>query len=207
MKQKPNPQILSFPEIKRVATKYHQYKRNETLISDQINDLLKPLDRKQSQLEATYGFGTLEAAAPDEIRKRFQLAQVSLHHAIQEKNITLIQQKIHNLTLGWDLLEQNAIKRNLPTLEDLDPDMWHHTAADGSRFIFVRDVDHMKRIPKESRTPGTRILTLNEIGIMINWWDQQEGSDVTNEIKQQFPNSELTEIHAIDTRETESEKT
>ena len=205
MKQKPNPQILSFPEIKRVATKYHQYKRNETLISDQINDLLKPLDRKQSQLEATYGFGTLEAAAPEEIRKRFQLAQVSLHHAIQEKNITLIQQKIHNLTLGWELLEKNAIKRNLPTLEDLDPEMWHHTAADGSRFIFVRDTDHMKRIPKESRTPGTRILTLNEIGLMINWWDKQEGSDVTNAIKQQFPNSELTEIH--DTRETESEET
>ena len=182
MKQKPNPQMLSFPEIKRAATKYHHYKRNETLVSDQIKDLLKPLARKQTQLEATVGFGTLEAAAPDEIRKRFQLAQVSLHLAIKERNITRIQQKIHNLTLGWDLLEKNAIKRNLPPLEDLDPEMWHHTAAE-----------------------GTRILTLNEIGLMINWWDQQEGSDVTNEIKQQFPNSELTEIH--DTRKTESEET
>lgn len=193
-------EILKTFEVKRHKSRASPYKRNGSLILDQINDLLKPLDRKQGQLEAAYGFGTLEAAASDEIRKRFQLAQVSLHHAIEEKDVGLIQKKINNLILGWGILEENAIKKGIPQVEDLDPEMWHHRAPGGQRFIFVRSQDHMKRIPRESKKLETRILTLDEICLMISWWDENEGKEV-NQIKKEFPNAELVSIEKRDPNE------
>lgn len=156
-----------------------------------ITDLLKPLDQVARNMERKWGIGTLPNLVPHALAERFAKAQVNLNAAIQANNVALVKEKAANLKLGWELLDQAAVKQGHRPQDRQQPLVWYHRGPHNQNYAFVREQQDLEAVDQGDCECA---WTLDEICRIIEWYRNQQNMDKVIYIKKTFPLSEVNEI-------------
>jgi len=156
-----------------------------------ITDLLKPLDQVARNMERKWGIGTLPNLVPHDLAERFAKAQENLNSAIQVNNVTIVREKAANLKLGWELLDQAALKQGHNPQDKEQPLVWYHRGPHNQKYAFVREQQDLKAVDLGDCEVA---WTLDEVCRIIDWYRNQDNMKKVIYIKKTFPQSEINEI-------------
>ena len=156
-----------------------------------LRGALRPLERVEMEMEATWGFDVMPDLVSADTAARFASASEKLKVALQSGELAEVTKRAEVLVRGWNAMEVEA---RLAGHSPLGAGrFWFSEAEDGTRFCFVASEANVFAARK--LFPDCKVWAMAEVMKLLGSGEME----AVNQVRERFPGAVVSDVRVLET--------